>query len=82
MDNDGYYPIYTRNDAGQRVVDFYFNYSGYQRPAGDLGSNWFWSSSVHPDRSYYAYYLNGHFGVIVSAYRDDDGGAVRCVARR
>ena len=81
MDRDGYYPISVANSSGRRAVDFYFNNSGYQRPAGDLGNYWFWSSSVHPDYSNSAYLLNGFHGYVdyysrsyASAY-----GAVRCV---
>ena len=81
MDRDGYYPIYVANSSGQRAVDFYFNYSGYQRPAGDLGNLWFWSSSVHPVYSNDAYNLNGHNGHLYYGYRSYVGvdSAVRCV---
>lgn len=82
MSAAGYYPIYTMNGSNQPSVDFYFNYTGYQRPAGDLGSHFFWSSSVHPYYSSNAYYLYGGNGVIFSAgfrsYYDVDS-AVRCV---
>jgi hypothetical protein len=81
MDRDGYYPIYVANSSGQRAVDFYFNYSGYQRPAGALGNLWFLSSSVHPGDPNDAYSLVGGNGVI---YYDVRSGvyvdsAVRCV---
>ena len=81
MDRDGYYPIYVANSSGQRAVDFYFNYSGYQRPAGDLGNLWFWSSSVHPVYSYGAYFVSGSVGGVGNVNRSsgDDGSAVRCV---
>jgi len=83
MDKEGYYPIYTKNSAEKTVVDFYFNYSGYQRPAGDLGNYSFWSSSVHPYSSNFAYYLYGYDGVIYFDYRSyDDLNAVRCVRSR
>jgi hypothetical protein len=81
MDRDGYYPIYVANSSGQRAVDFYFNSSGYQRPAGDLGNLWFWSSSVHPVFSDSAYNVNGVNGVFGLDLRSpySDGSAVRCV---
>ena len=81
MDRDGYYPIYVANSSGQRAVDFYFNYSGYQRPAGDLGNLWFWSSSVHPDYSNVAYVLYGYYGFIDGDDRSSGyvSSAVRCV---
>jgi hypothetical protein len=81
MDRDGYYPIYVANPSGQRAVDFYFNDSGYRRPAGDLGYYWFWSSSVHPDFSNNAYLLSGFGGGFQYYNRSDyDGVAeVRCV---
>ena len=41
----GYYLVSAKNADG-KVDNFYFNYSGYKRPQGDLGNNWFWSSSV------------------------------------
>jgi hypothetical protein len=83
MDKDGFLPIFAKNSAGQPVVDFYFNYSGYQRPAGDLGNYFFWSSSVHPDYFDGAYNLNGD-GFIFFAYRSDCyyGSAVRCARSR
>lgn len=42
---------------------------------------WFWSSSVHPDYSDYAYVLNGYNGDIYDYYRSDYSSysAVRCV---
>jgi hypothetical protein len=81
MDRDGYYPIYVANSSGQRAVDFYFNYSGYQRPAGDLGNLWFWSSSVRPVASNYADVLNGSNGYVdyVNRSYGNDNFAVRCV---
>ena len=81
MDRDGYYPIYVANSSGQRAVDFYFNYSGYQRPAGDLGKLWFWSSSVRPAYPKYACTLDGYDGGIDYYNRSlvYDLSAVRCV---
>lgn len=82
MINDGYREIFTKNIADESVVDFYFNFSGYQRPAGDLGRYWYWSSSVHPDGdSLYAYLFVGAIGVIFNYDRlvSNDGSTVRCV---
>lgn len=81
MERDGYYTIYVANASSQPAVDFYFNYSGYQRPAGDLANYFFWSSSVLPDYSFSAYGLNGGNGFIDDFNRsyDGDGSAVRCV---
>jgi len=45
-------------------------------------SNYFWSSSVHPDDSNYAYDFTLRYGDIYNDNRDDDDGTVRCVARR
>lgn len=81
MDRDGYCAIYTKNSSGQKVVDFYFKNGGYQRPAGELGNYFFWSSSVHPDSSNYAYALYGVSGHIYDPSRSysDYFSAVRCV---
>ncbi|MCC7442440.1 MAG: hypothetical protein IT285_12460 [Bdellovibrionales bacterium] len=50
---------------------------------GSTYSNYFWSSSVHPDVSYVAYDFGGRHGYIDYYYRYYvDDGAVRCVARR
>jgi len=59
MYSDGYGEVYTWNSAGEKVVDFYFGYSGYKRPAGDLGYYAFWSSSVVDP---FAYDLDGYYG--------------------
>lgn len=61
--------------------EFYFNYTGYQRPAGDLGNNRFWSSSVSSDSSGYAYLFNGIYGFVAYELRDFNF-AVRCVRRQ
>ena len=80
---DGYYQVSAKNADG-KADTFYFSYAGYNRPAGDLGNNWFWSSSVNSDDSYNAFYLYGlngvvgNFGVVGSDLRDYDGNAVRC----
>lgn len=84
MRRDGYRPIYTKNSSGQKVVDFYFNNSGYERPAGELGNYFFWSSSVHPVYSDYAYGLYGYDGDFVYDSRHISYAycAVRCVLAR
>ena len=56
---------------------FYYNYKTYTRPQGDLGSNFFWSSSgysVYPDDAYYFY---GDYGFVDYVNRDNSS-AVRC----
>lgn len=85
MDREGYSAIYLPR---KEAVAFYFNYSGYQRPAGDLGNYWFWSST--PFNGHYLYYegayvLRGIYGGIDdhSVSSNSYGGfphcAVRCV---
>jgi len=80
---DGY-SLVKGSDSVGNPDHFYFSYKDYKRPAGDLGNKWFWSSSVHPDYSVYAYVINGVNGVIdyVSRSYDYDYGAVRCVQSR
>lgn len=84
MKRDDYYAIYTQNSAGQKVVDFYLNREKYQRPAGESGDYWFWSSSVHPDDSIFAYDLNGVSGDVDYFRRRSHYyvSAVRCVRVR
>lgn len=83
MEVDTFYAIYTKNDQDELVVDFYFSFSDYKRPEGDLGNFWFWSSSVHPyyPDSTVAYLFGGQYGGIASNLRSIDA-AVRCVAQR
>jgi len=38
------YPVQATNADGTHDK-LYLSYDGYQSPAGDLGNNWFWSSS-------------------------------------
>ena len=57
--------------------EFYFNRSGYQRPAGDFGIYWFRSSSVRPDDSSYEYGLGGYSGDV--DWDGVSGDATRCV---
>ena len=48
MRKEGFSVFYRPNAAGQPAVDFYFQASGYHVPAGNLGLNYFWSSSLEP----------------------------------
>ena len=80
MDGSGYGPIYVYVPrSGQSAVDFYYAYGGYQRPAGDLGSHWFWSSSIYPDNPDLAYGLVGDFGYFFWGNRSNTSSLVRCV---
>ena len=73
------YPIKAINADG-RADSFNFSCAGYQRPEGELGNNWFWSSSVNSNFSDYAFYLSGDNGYVV--YVRNDIVAVRCVSGR
>jgi hypothetical protein len=73
---DGYYLVNAVNADG-KYDSFYFNYSGYQQPAGDLGNNWFWSSSVDSSNSGGAFVLRGHYGFVYYGPRGLSD-AVRC----
>lgn len=56
---------------------------GFRDVLDNMNGRWFWSSSVHPDYSLYAYHFHGRIGYIYVDYRDlDDDFAVRCVSRR
>lgn len=80
MEADGYYPIYTINETNQPTVAFYFNYTNYQRPRGNLGKYNFWTSSINPEYSGLAYLLYGINGNIGSGNRafTSTYNAVRC----
>jgi len=45
-----------------------------------MANTWFWSSSLHPDYAYYAFYFNGYYGDVGSGTRYNAGFA-RCVVR-
>jgi hypothetical protein len=76
----GFYLVIAIDPNGKKD-EFYFNYSGYNRPAGDLGNNWFWSSSVVSDVSYNGYGLDGYVGDVYVPYDPRvPYSAVRCVA--
>lgn len=72
----GFYSVRTTNDI------FCFSSVGFQRPAGDLGNHWFWSSSYDSNPSFNTFVLNGFVGevdLVDSAYSN---GAVLCVSGR
>ena len=72
-----------RRQLGSTAQDSAFETAGYAPQVLPHLDHWFWSSSVHPDDSFYAYVFNGRTGGIGYDYRDDAGyNAVRCVARR
>lgn len=48
----------------------------------NMECKWFWSASVHPSFSYYAYGFSGDSGVIDFFSRGSYDGSVRCVAGR
>ncbi len=77
--NPGYIPVNGKNSDG-KIDSFYFDFHGYNRPAGDLGNNWFWSSSVN---RYYigdAFILDGRDGDVFRFPQSVSHVAVRCVA--
>ncbi len=83
MKRDGYVAIQRQypseeNGLKHRAVDFYFNPSGYHRPAGDSGSYWFWSSSE--SEFHRAHVLYGINASIHSFENSNDLGlsSVRC----
>lgn len=71
----------TAKNLDEKIDNFNFSYAGYQRPSDSLGNHWFWSSSVNPYDSYYAFYFYGVIGVVDIDVRDNFS-AVRCVAGR
>ena len=77
----GHYAIYRTLSGHEVSVDFYYNQTGYQPPAGDSGKVMFWSSSLYPDSPVRgAYYLRGDTGHITVALRSFVGiFAVRCM---
>lgn len=85
----GYYLVKGSDRAGNPDY-FYYSPKGYKRPVGALGRKSFWSSSIHPQTSRYAYRLIGKNGVIHDAHRLSSVShgdisrinAVRCVRSR
>jgi hypothetical protein len=74
----GFYLVSAIDPNGQKDT-FYFNYFGYVRPAGDLGNNWFWSSSAVSGSSDGGYVLRGDVGDAGYDGRDYYVSAVLCV---
>lgn len=71
------YSVKATNADGNED-SFEFSYDGYQRPAGEMGNNWFWSSSAYLNVSDFAFFLNGSGGEVAYVYRNGHY-AVRCV---
>lgn len=72
------FPVNAKNRDGT-VDSFYICISGYTRPLGDLGNNWFWSSSADLTIGGNGYGLSGTFGGISSFNLGFmERGAVRC----
>lgn len=62
----------------EKTDTFYYSYAHYQRPKGDIGYYWTWSSSLHPDNDYFAHFF---FGGDINTYARYDRsfiGAARC----
>ncbi len=79
---NGYYQVSAKNADG-KADTFYFSHAGYNRPAGDLGYNWFWSSSVvSSSLSYNAFLLDGVVGGVDYDLRGSLSYAVRCARGR
>lgn len=64
--------------TADNVDEFYFNFRHYDRPEGDLGTEFFWSSSVYSYDIKDAHSLFSVFGIVVVGSRGDLS-AVRCV---
>jgi hypothetical protein len=45
MAKNGYMALYRHNNSQEVVIDFYYSFKGYKRPANELGSNLFWTSN-------------------------------------
>lgn len=73
----GYTHLVRARNADGKVDVFYYSYAGYKPPVGDLGNQWFWSSS----REYndYGFGLYGNYGEIKALTRIHELRAVRCV---
>jgi hypothetical protein len=86
----GYYGVHGAINPDGKKDSFYYNPSGYVRPSGDLGKNWFWSSSIDSldcfDYQICNYFMYGNSGSIFyggpNAWGTSDSlkNAVRCVA--
>lgn len=58
------YKVYLYVNIDGTKDEFWFDYSGYQRPDGSMGLDRFWSSSVDNYYPYLAYFLDGYDGTI------------------
>ena len=76
---DGYDGVSAEEVGSKKIDTFYFNATGYNRPTGDLGSNWFWSSSILSFNTDGAYVLRGEYGYIAPGGFRTSSNAVRCV---
>jgi hypothetical protein len=79
----------TKQDFEKLKASFELDGSGHLTDQGrkdlytmfpDMKGRWFWSSSVHPNFSYYASYFSGLYGNVYYDVRSD-ADSVRCVAR-
>lgn len=78
---EGFHLVSSINPDGKKD-EFYFSRSGYVAPKGDLGNNFFWSSSVDSRVPKYGNGLNGANGADVINFGADPNFnfAVRCFA--
>ena len=72
---EGFYKVAPKNEPA-----FYYNYGAYERPTGDEGSEWFWSSSLRPNYGDNAFVFYGYDGNIGFGNRSYNY-AVRCAGR-
>ncbi|MGK5083042.1 hypothetical protein WDW37_07025 [Bdellovibrionota bacterium FG-1] len=74
------YDLIKGSDSLGNPDNFYYSNRGYQRPAGDLGSQYFWSSSVtRDDFSFFAYHMGGEDALFLIGSGGDNYGSVRCL---
>ncbi len=73
----------TTKEEDKSTDQFYYSYEDYVRPTRDLGNHWVWSSSLHSNYSYEAFYFSGFSGDVYysNRFNSNDGGAVRCAPR-
>ena len=78
-----YYLVDTQKADGSLDDQFYFNPSGYKRPAGELGQEGIWSVSISPRYPEGVFTLNAENGAVgYYWFRRDVMTAVRCVRSR
>lgn len=87
VDSCGYdkrtcYKVDSIENADGSKDEFYFDYSGFEIPTGDLGDKWLWSSSVKSFNPDFAFVFHRHFGSIVYENGNYNNFAVLCVAGR